>query len=43
MASPTKSGVKGVKVKCATFLHVAGDEAIKVLNTTDFGDDTFFS
>ncbi|KAL1281342.1 hypothetical protein QQF64_000145 [Cirrhinus molitorella] len=27
------------KVKCATFLHVAGDDAIKVFDNTDFDDD----
>ncbi len=26
---------KSDKVKCATFLHVAGDDAIKVFNTMD--------
>lgn len=26
---------KSEKIKCATFLHVAGDEAIKVFNTMD--------
>lgn len=30
---------KSDKVKCATFLHVAGDDAIKVFNTMDFDDD----
>lgn len=30
---------KTEKVKCATFLHVAGDEAIKVFNTMEFDDD----
>ncbi|CAL9700809.1 unnamed protein product [Knipowitschia caucasica] len=31
---------KSQKVQCATFLHVAGDEAIKVYNTMEFeGDD----
>ena len=30
---------KSEKVKCATFLHVAGDEAIKVFNTMDFDED----
>lgn len=30
---------KAEKVRCATFLHVAGDDAIKVFNTMDFDDD----
>ncbi len=30
---------KSDKVKCATFLQVAGDDAIKVFNTMDFDDD----
>lgn len=30
---------KSQKVRCATFLHVAGDEAIKVYNTMEFGED----
>lgn len=30
---------KTEKVTCATFLHVAGDKAIKVFNTMDFDDD----
>lgn len=30
---------KSDKVKCATFLHVAGVDAIKVFNTMDFDDD----
>lgn len=30
---------KSDKVKCVTFLHVAGDDAIKVFNTMDFDDD----
>lgn len=30
---------KSQKVQCATFLHVAGDEALKVFNTMDFDDD----
>ncbi len=30
---------KTEKVKCATFLHVAGDDAIKVFNTMDLDDD----
>lgn len=35
----TGIGEKSTKVQCATFLHVAGDEAIKVFNTMDFDDD----
>lgn len=27
------------KMKCMTFLHVVGDEAIKVFNTMDFDED----
>lgn len=27
------------KVQCANFLHLAGDEVIKVFNTMDFEDD----
>ena len=30
---------KSEKIKCATFLHVAGDDAIKVYNTFEFDDD----
>ena len=30
---------KSQKVQCATFLHVAGDEAIKVFNTMEFEED----
>ena len=30
---------KTEKVKCATFLHAASDEAIRVFNTMDFDDD----
>ncbi len=33
---------KSDKVKCATFLHVAGDDAIKVFNTMDFDDEDDF-
>lgn len=36
---PAASRKKTEKVKCATFLHVAGDEAIKVFNTMEFDDD----
>lgn len=27
------------KMKCMTFLHMVGDEAIKVFNTMDFDED----
>ena len=30
---------KSEKIKCATILHVAGDDAIKVFNTFTFDDD----
>lgn len=30
---------KTEKVKCETFLHVTGHEAIKVFNITEFDDD----
>lgn len=30
---------KSDKVKCTMFLHVAGDDAIKVYNTFQFDDD----
>lgn len=30
---------KSEKIKCVTFLHVAGDDAIKVFNTFAFDDD----
>lgn len=30
---------KSDKVKCTTFLHMAGDDAIKVFNAIDFDDD----
>ncbi|KAJ0009566.1 hypothetical protein NQD34_001268 [Periophthalmus magnuspinnatus] len=37
----TASGIaeKSEKVQCATFLHVAGEEAIKVSNTFHFAED----
>ena len=30
---------KSEKVQCATFLHVAGDDALKVFNTFEFDED----
>lgn len=37
----TASGIaeKSEKVQCATFLHVAGEDAIKVCNTFEFHED----